>query len=348
MSNKIKIQILIIFSILLILIGSEGTVRIYAHFSGFSYRDAVKQLKSKRYTANIHKSNDNGYSQLLENVSEVSTTSEYSVIYETNELGLRDDPVSNDEDYFLGLGDSLTFGEGVNKSGTYIDLIEKGIGINILNLASPGHSIGQVWNSLRHNAPLIQNKKACILFYVKPLFWRNWLGRNQVNQSEKKVSTIRIDNNSEIVKDFSLEKYSEAFALIRYFLILREATSKLEQVDKEKWKITAKEHHSRYYHKQDTTDSEKVEHNKFYINKIKNYCLKETGKKLIIINLDYGNEYPFLNEMEGIKYISLHNALSEYSKVNEISFKYDRHYNPEMHKFISELAIKELKKYLSK
>lgn len=188
--------LLIIFVIMICFGAAELLVCSYVVYKDFSFIAAVQQIKSKDYSGNISLTNDNGYNQLKPNRELVSITSEYSVTYKLNQLGLRDDDYLEEESYILALGDSLSFGEGVQKHESYVDRIEKGINQSILNLAAPGHSIGQVWNSLRHNSPLIKNVKGCILFYVKPLFWRNWMGRDFVEQEPKKTSTIKIKKDS--------------------------------------------------------------------------------------------------------------------------------------------------------
>lgn len=348
LKNILKYVSLFIFVIFISAGSVEILMRGYVSYKDFSFIDAVKQIKSKQYSGNISLTNENGYNQLRPNINEVSITSEYSVSYSLNQLGLRDDSYQESENYILALGDSLTFGEGVSKDDSYVDQIEKGIGHQVLNLAAPGHSIGQVWNSLRHNSPLIKNVKGCILFYVKPLFWRNWMGRDEVSQDQKKMSTVKIERDSELISNYTLDDYFESFAYIRYLRMLSEIDKSLQEKSKNQWNITSEEHRKRKYHIHDTTNPEFISHNLFYISKIRDHCQKRSGQKLIIVNLDYGNEYEFLSKMEGVNYISLHIPLNNYSRKHPVSFKYDLHYNKEMHREISVLAIEEINKLFEK
>ncbi len=75
-------------------------------------------------------------------------TSEYNVTYRINGDGMRDDEVRPKEEYdmrILMLGDSFTFGQGVNKEETFSDVLEKklnasGIHADVLNAGVVSYS----------------------------------------------------------------------------------------------------------------------------------------------------------------------------------------------------------------
>ena len=77
------------------------------------------------------------------NVTRNVLTSEFSVLYQTNELGLRDRPIEQPRSYrILFLGDSQTFGWGVPYGERFTELIEQHLGrVQTINAGVPGYGI---------------------------------------------------------------------------------------------------------------------------------------------------------------------------------------------------------------
>ena len=78
----------------------------------------------------------------LPNVVTVSESTCYSVTYETNQYGARDEPFSKDAGgprRVVLLGDSFAEGYGVNLEDTAQRHLEKGAGIEVLNFGSAAH-----------------------------------------------------------------------------------------------------------------------------------------------------------------------------------------------------------------
>ena len=69
-------------------------------------------------------------------------TEEYDVSIQTNEAGFRDDPVGpKNGKRILLLGDSFTFGYGVDRPHLFADLLEKALNVDILNAATGGFDL---------------------------------------------------------------------------------------------------------------------------------------------------------------------------------------------------------------
>lgn len=71
----------------------------------------------------------------------------------TNADGLRDDPVPTDGPWILALGCSTTFGWGVDQEEGWTELLERALGVPVVNAGVPGHTTHQ---GLRFAPPLLE------------------------------------------------------------------------------------------------------------------------------------------------------------------------------------------------
>ncbi|MCX5713874.1 MAG: hypothetical protein NT033_03505 [Candidatus Omnitrophica bacterium] len=80
--------------------------------------------------------------KLAPNIHQRFINPEFDTIVETNSLGLRDDEVTAKKGIrVLSLGDSFTFGSGVNRGEMFVDILEKKLGVEIINSGVPGFEI---------------------------------------------------------------------------------------------------------------------------------------------------------------------------------------------------------------
>jgi lysophospholipase L1-like esterase len=61
----------------------------------------------------------------------------------TNDMGLRDGPTSPESPWVLALGCSTTFGWGVDADEAWPEVLERGLGVEVVNAGVPGHSTHQ-------------------------------------------------------------------------------------------------------------------------------------------------------------------------------------------------------------
>lgn len=82
---------------------------------------------------------------------------EYVVSYRSNAEGFRSDrPLADATGGILLVGDSYTFGIGVEREETYGALVEQAVRIPIANLAMPGFALDQMVLQVEHALPLVQ------------------------------------------------------------------------------------------------------------------------------------------------------------------------------------------------
>lgn len=82
-----------------------------------------------------------GY-RMAPNLSQRMIRSEYNVLVETNQQGLRDDELRPKQGTrILLLGDSFAFGYGCERDETFAALLEKRLGVEIINAAVGGYEI---------------------------------------------------------------------------------------------------------------------------------------------------------------------------------------------------------------
>ena len=80
------------------------------------------------------------------------TVSNGKVTYTTNTLGMRSQEVDNNKEHVLLIGDSVTFGLGVNNDETISHYLENELqNHQVLNLGVPGYGIGQYFLNLKRH-----------------------------------------------------------------------------------------------------------------------------------------------------------------------------------------------------
>ena len=80
------------------------------------------------------------------------TRKEYDIEIRTNSFGLRDDKIQlkNSGPRILILGDSFTFGFGVERDNIYVDLLERKLGVDVINAGVGGYDIIHQLEWFRH------------------------------------------------------------------------------------------------------------------------------------------------------------------------------------------------------
>jgi len=115
-------------------------------------------------------------SKLKPNARENAVCSDFEVSYETNALGLRDDPLrESDEFRILFLGDSQTFGWGVPFGERFTERIEQNIpGVQTINAGVPGYGIHQMKLWLEHHGFDLKPDLVVLTFIYQDLLRAAW------------------------------------------------------------------------------------------------------------------------------------------------------------------------------
>ena len=100
---------------------------------------------------------------------------EYSVRLNNYGLRMDSDLSASDSNHIFCLGDSFTYGLGVNFEATFFHLLQQkataeGVDYQLVNAGFPGYSTGHCTKMLMELAPLLPGKKAIYFMYFNDLF----------------------------------------------------------------------------------------------------------------------------------------------------------------------------------
>jgi len=290
-----------------------------------------------------------GY-RLLPNVSRNAFTSDFTVTYKTNSMGLREKELENSTKFkILFLGDSLTFGEGIPYGSRFSDLIEKEMkNVYSINAGVPGYGIHQMYSWLeRYGVNLKPDLVVCSI--ITPcLFWS--MDKDVENsphlflpKREKKYpknrGTYLIGRFNKIADQILSKSYFYSvlkvnIQIVRMLFVLKERDEKV-------WdKI--RENYGRLHKiaNEEKKEIVKKESSRVFLG-LKNIC-DRAHIKLLVVNI-FTDPIPWLNiflRENGIEYLDLSPRLSEVSKT--IRFSIDLHYNSNGNKIIAGLIKKHL------
>ena len=284
-----------------------------------------------------------GY-KLMPNVSRNAFTSDFTVVYKTNSLGLREKELKDSKKFrILFLGDSLTFGEGIPSGSRFSDLIEKEIrNVYSINAGVPGYKINQMYSWLeRYGMDLKPNLIICSI--IPPcLIWS--VDKNVENspnlfmpKQEKKYSENRgayFINHFKKVSDQVLSK-SYFYCVLKVNTQIVRMLFILKKRDKKVWAEIG-ENSARLHKiaKEEKKEIVKRESGKIFLS-LKNIC-DRTHTKLLLVNI-YPVPMPWLDVFfreNGIEYLDLSPRLNKVYK--KIRFPIDLHYNAAGNKIIAD------------
>lgn len=261
-----------------------------------------------------------------------------------NSLGLRNQELKEKEKNeikILILGDSVTFGTGVNSEETYPQILEELLNNNnpkykfsVINSGVPGYNTIQE-SAFFEKYHKIINPNIVILSFVENDFE---IGTDSyLNETSEKLMHMRIQGSKKTPMILPLGNQINIFLMkkSKFFVLLNEILAKL--IDKEEASIFTQ--NSIYYKDYEETKSA--------IQNIKRISLKENYKFFIIIfpSTKYKfSSYPNLGWVQNIKKIAnekeikifdLIDYLKEYN-VKKIRYDKGAHLNKKGHKIVAE------------
>ena len=288
-----------------------------------------------------------GY-KLMPNVSRNAFTSDFSVVYKTNSLGLREKELTDSKKFrVLFLGDSLTFGEGIPSGSRFSDLIEKEIrNVYSINAGVPGYRINQMYSWLEdYGMALKPNLIICSI--IPPcLIWSiDKKAESSPNlfilEREKKYTENRsayFINHFKKISDQALSK-SYFYCVLKVNIQIVRMLFILKERDKKLWdEIGENAARLRKIAKEQKKEVVKRESGKIFLG-LKNIC-DRAHTNLLLVNI-YPVSMPWLNVFfreNGIEYLDLAPRLNKVYK--EIHFSIDLHYNEAGNKIIAD-SLKE-------
>ncbi|MGH7339992.1 MAG: SGNH/GDSL hydrolase family protein, partial [Candidatus Rokuibacteriota bacterium] len=136
---------LVAWSLLFCFVVAEAALRIVGRLQGVDYRLYAENLLGPvRYPLGLYcRFRSYTYGSLCPNFAGVSSTSDFTVVYQTNSKGLRDQEYPAQKPAgrtrILAIGDSFTFGHGIAYGDRYTDLLESAFDdLEVITMAVPG------------------------------------------------------------------------------------------------------------------------------------------------------------------------------------------------------------------
>jgi len=311
-------------------------------YRNFSFERCAKILTPDKLL--IHK--------LIPGVARNAYTSEFRVIYTTNDLGLRDKEIEDTAKFkIVFLGDSHTFGEGVPYGQRFSDLIEQELNnVYSINAGVPGYRIHQMYMWLSSCGINLAPK--LVICCIIPLDLDRTIYKTIENSShlfvqekDKNPPKAKFRELINFVKRplGQLLRKSYLYSVVRVEVKILSMRSILRERDRQAWEeFYTKGDFGRY--KITTDEQRKIvreESCKIFLNFKK--LLAQNQINFLVVNISR-IALPWLERFfreNNIKYLDLSPKLKDLS---DITFKIDVHYNILGHRVIANY----LKDYISK
>jgi len=310
---------------------------------------------------------------LIPNFESNFTHRDFTVKIKANSRGFRDEeydyqkPISKKR--IVGLGDSFTWGWGVEKNEIYLEIAESlNSGIEILNMGHNGYGTGQEYLYFKKFGEKYSPDLVTIAFYENDVP-NNATRRGPVFDivnDELILTIIPMDHSLEDrIKTF-LVKYSHIFALINYGnQVIKEKINSFERIT-----IFEKKGKSRILPRYRRNVDEEMEEKWKIVERILLELYRASNKKLLVIYIpgriqiekdrkifeayyadveNYDFDYPNkrlqrFTEQSGIYYLDLVEPFrKEYKNNKELYFEHDGHWSKYGHRLAGEMLAKKLK-----
>ncbi|NCN45814.1 MAG: hypothetical protein COU63_01910 [Candidatus Pacebacteria bacterium CG10_big_fil_rev_8_21_14_0_10_36_11] len=349
-----------LISIVFCLVIIEVGFRFYGKIYNIDLRLYLKELtNSDRLPSELFDHQNRPYALLKPNVQVLATTSDFSVIYTANDIGIRDKDYSLEKEEgkirVLLFGDSFTFGEGVPDGKRFADILEDKIpNLEVINFGMPGYGID--------TELILYEQVARVYMADYVVVAANWLDaeRNYSNIYHNGVvdlgsaqtlgtgvsgSTAVISHDDERLKQrlpFSAHSYFISY--LNYQFMRRSIAESMAENDEKLWDSI------RLYvdHKPDLEEAAFTIQKMTAILQMFSQFAERDGAEFIIINIDAENPLAFIPEiLPEHKYFNYQPQLAEYSKSNPLRFTYDFHFNSDTHQQIGNWLVKDFEQVIA-
>ncbi|MBF0331641.1 MAG: SGNH/GDSL hydrolase family protein [Candidatus Omnitrophica bacterium] len=344
--------LLFISSILLAFLIAELCMRLFGAIYNIDFTLYMQELKnSNRLPQALLLRNKDSYG-LNPNTQVLATTSDFSVIYKTNSQGLRDKEHTFQKSAqikrVLILGDSLTFGEGIEYGDRFTDIAQRHLqNLEIINAGIPGFSLNQMLLKFTQEGLNYSPDMVVIFINTNVLYRKDNYGieNNSVElndlspkQPQNTAMTLYFSKNDPFFnkENFNIVNHSYLFSFLSYQISIRMLMNKLEMNDQRAWariQQTRKNNRSSSY---DLIISRATP----LFSKFLEICMQR-GIKLIVVNISsHPQKMDFIkNISDKILYYDLSDYLFSESRKQNLCFIYDRHFNKKANSLIAEKLI---------
>lgn len=351
-----KRALLVVASLLFAGALTEAAFRVAGRVQGIDYRLYLKELKnSDRLPPALFRRDPVLGTVLVPDRQELAVTSDFSVVYRTNALGLRDGDHAYEKPpgvlRVLALGDSFTFGEGVAYGERFTEIPEQQLGgVEILNSGVPGWGMEHelvflAREGLRYRPDVV----LVFLNFVDLMRQHPGLFRDgklelptgsgfppppepAASRDEGATRYLKADDPLFRERGF-LVRHSYALSYLSFRLTLARMGKTLEQEDAARWKKKGEGKESA----QDSAGTRIPTAPDRQVQVLRKFAelAKAEGFRLVVVNISSWAHLDFVPGVDpAIEYHDLAPALIEESRRRSLLFRYDKHYNPQTHALI--------------
>lgn len=268
----------------------------------------------------------------------LATTSDFSVRYEINALGMRDRAhparrASRHHQRLLVLGDSLTFGEGVPAPRTFAGRLESMLNADLLNYAVPGYGAGQALALYLQRRREVDHDLV-VLFFAATLYRRRHLEPDDPVVGRQRPGGYIPANDPALAPNPWATDHAFLVSYLYYHYKVWSLRARLEGQDAKQW--GAANGRSRRDTRRSTLNDPALDARAVGILRRLSASAREGGRGLVVVNIEPGVTFPLFEGLsEELTYIDLSEELRQAAQAGSLRFKYDRHYNPETHRLIA-------------
>lgn len=229
-------------SVVVALTVAEMALRWYGHAKNIDFRLYLREItNSERLPPSIWLLED-GLVALKPLSQGLAFSSDFSVHYAINEVGLRDRPLAAHQQKLtlLAIGDSYTFGEGVESGATFVDRLESKLGVNLLNLGVPGYGLGFAFAHLKLTLPFLGPVDGLFIFFNWDLYNRRHPHFDNPNLpllAEDGVWPPYLAHTDPLLdQSYTKLKYSYVLSYLMFLVKVRNLQNKFKEFDQGEWK----------------------------------------------------------------------------------------------------------------
>lgn len=329
--NAVWLFFLGVFLSLLLLEGGmrmaqrAGWIKNYQKYCSTLSRSTPEIYEPDAYL--LHKLRANGEREIV--------TADYHVRYKINPLGLRDRerkilPKKNFR--LLALGDSFTFGVGVELHERFTEIAENSLpGVEIWNAGVPGWGLDQeLIYFLREGYKW--NPDSIIIFLNQADLERQLEGFVSDGQVQNpQAQPVYISSSTILQKPSSLQQIERSVFLSFLYYVWT--------IESWKWKNQSYKTQERSIEKSSARAAQTEERTKILLKQFDRLAKKHRAK-LIVVNIDPVESFSYIKTIEPkILYVDFSQKLNEESRHFPLRFPHDPHFNARTHRWIGlELA----------
>jgi len=255
-------------------------------------------------------------------------TGEYSVSYASNSLGFRSRrEYSADPPPVVFLGDSYTFGSGVQDDETFVALVDRELGAEVpcYNMGIGGFGIDQMWMTLRHYALPLQ-PRAVVLAFIRYDLDRSlsayrrghiWREKPVYRVADGELVPMTVSNRPGAVQRLLLQRSG----LVAVWRKVEHSLARRYEVGRT-WKV-----------------------NRALFEAIRDDCA-EAGAALLVVHIPVNRQHPtpvfdrVFAEI-GVPYLDLGEWMPEDS--DGLYYPEDRHLTPAGHRSVASVIVEQLR-----